>query len=98
MIGVGEDDGRAKFFKRFVRQGLNGCCGSHRHECRGFNLPMRSGDAAAPRAGRIGLFYFERKIHLRSLAAAAAKTLRTPLSPKPTPPRPRIRYGTPPPV
>jgi hypothetical protein len=73
MIGVGEDDLRAKFFERFVRQRFNGCSGPHWHEGRRFNLTVRSVQAAAASAGCVGLFYFKGKIHLRSLAAAAVE-------------------------
>src|ERR1700686_744701 len=82
MISVGENDLNAEFFERFVRQRLDGCSGSHRHECRGFNLSVGSSQESVAGAGCIGLFYFKRKIHLRSLAAAAAKTLPTPLCPR----------------
>src|ERR1700730_17707120 len=98
MIGVGKEDARAEFFERFMRQSLDRCGGSHRHECWGFDLSVRRGKASAAGAGRIGLLYFKRKIHLRSLAAAAIKTLPTPLCPKPKRPTGRIRSGRRPPV
>src|ERR1700736_16100 len=93
MIGVGEDDARAQFFERFMPQRLDGRGGSHRHECRGFNLAVRGGQASASGAGRVGLFYFKRKIHFGSLAAAAAKTLPKPLCTKPKQPKFRTRLG-----
>src|ERR1700676_4647854 len=98
MIGVGKEDARAQFLERFMCQSLNCCGGTHRHERWGFNLSVRCSEASAAGAGRIGLLYFKRKIHLRSLAAAAIKTLPTPLCPKPKRPTGRIRSGRRPPV
>src|SRR6266481_971838 len=65
MIGVGEDDFRAKFFEGFLRQGFDGSLCANGHEEGRLDGAMRRGQAATARASRIGLRNFERKIHLQ---------------------------------
>lgn len=64
MIGVGKDDFRAEFFERFLGKSFNGGLRTDRHEEGSFNRAVRRGQAAAARAGRIGLGNFKRKMHL----------------------------------
>ena len=55
MIGVGEDNARAKAFEGFLREGFYGGGGAYRHEHRRFDDTMRRGQAAETRTAGIGL-------------------------------------------
>jgi hypothetical protein len=68
MIGVGEDDFRAELFERFLRQGFDGSLRAHGHEEGSLDRAMRRGQAAAPRAGGVGLRYFKGKLHSGSVS------------------------------
>src|ERR1700681_4530141 len=65
MIGICENDFRAEFFERFLRQGFDGSLRSHGHEERSLDGAVGRGQAAAAAARRVGLRYFIGKIHLR---------------------------------
>ena len=54
MIGIAENHLRAEFFERFIAQALHGGLRAHRHEHRRFDRAMRSAQAAAARATRVG--------------------------------------------
>ncbi len=68
MIGVGEDDARAKRFERVLGEGFYGSSGADRHEYRRFDCAMGRKEQAASRAGWIGLQDFKRKIHRSSVS------------------------------
>ena len=68
MIGVGEDDFRAKFFERFLRKRLYGSLRANRQKKRCLHHAMRRGQAAAARAGWFGLQDFKRKRHPLSVS------------------------------
>jgi hypothetical protein len=68
MIGVGEDDFRFEFFEGFLSEAFDAGLGAHGHEERSLDGAVRRGQAAAARAGRIGLSYFKRKLHSGSVS------------------------------
>src|SRR5271154_5443374 len=68
MVGVRKNDASAEFFERLVAQGFYRGLRPHRHERWRFNRPMRRGQPPAPRASRIRLCYFKRKIHAPSVS------------------------------
>src|SRR5437762_6094578 len=65
MIGIREDDFRAEFFERFIAQALYGSLRAHREKEWSFDRAMRSAQASAARAGRIGLRHLKGEIHPR---------------------------------
>jgi len=59
MISVGEDDFRAKLFKRFLGKRLDGSLCANREKERCLHHAVGRGQAATPRAGRIAFQDFE---------------------------------------
>jgi len=68
MIRIAEQDLRAKFLERLLRQALYGSGCAHRHESRGLDGPVGSVQTAAARAFRGGFQQFEAKFIAASLA------------------------------
>lgn len=68
MIGVGEKDFGAEFFKGFLREGFDGSLRPDRQEKRSLNDAMRRDQAAAARASGVGFQDFKRKTHPPSVS------------------------------
>src|SRR4029077_3674927 len=65
MIGICKNDSCAELFERFLGEPLDGRLGAHGHERGRLDRAMRRHPAPAPRARRVGLRCFKRKIHLQ---------------------------------
>src|SRR6266481_7360070 len=68
MIGVGEDDFRAKFFEGFLRQGFDGSLCTDRHEEGRLDGAVGRCELTTARARRVGLRNRKGKIHAISVS------------------------------
>src|ERR1700758_2601157 len=68
MIGVSENDFRAKLFERFLRKRFDGSLRADRQKKRSLHDAVRRGQAATARAGGVDLQNFERKTHPLSVS------------------------------
>ena len=68
MVGVGEDDARAQFLERLLRESFDRCGRAYRHEYRRLDDPVRRSQLSAPRAGRVSLQYSKGKAHAPSVS------------------------------
>src|SRR6266851_3561985 len=68
MIGIRENDFRAQFFQRALRQSLDGRRRPHRHEKWSLDSPMRRSQSPPSRPSRISFAYLKRKTHTASLS------------------------------
>src|SRR5208283_3302995 len=63
MIGVGENDARAQFFQRVLRETFYRGGSAHRHEYRRFDDSVGSRQLTSSRPRRIAVQNFKRKTH-----------------------------------
>src|SRR5271166_4667307 len=68
MIGVGENDARAQFFQRVLRETFYRGGSAHRHEYRRFDDSVGSRQLTSSRPRRIALQNFKRKTHSFSVS------------------------------
>jgi hypothetical protein len=68
VIRIREDDFRAELFEGFLGEAFDGGLRAHGHEKRGLYRTVGRSEAAAARAGWVGLRDFKRKTHSESVS------------------------------
>src|SRR5271170_6768927 len=79
VIGIGEEDLDSEFLKNILRNAFDRGCRAHRHEYRGFDLPVRGDQAAGARDAGAGLD-LELDGHSLRIRPAIVATVQKPMS------------------